>query len=92
MAADSPADGLHAIAATGDKAATLRALRDALARDYDLAEYARDRATLAARLADVLDRIDALPAEKKGTPLDELGARRAAGDGVAARATRAGRR
>lgn len=88
----SPPDGLAATAATGDHAATLRALRDRLARQIDESDSGRDVAALAARLADVLDKLAALPAERKGTALDELSQRRAAGDGVAARPLRAGRR
>lgn len=85
-------DGLSAIAATGDTGATLRALRDLLAGWIESCESGRDVAALSARLADVLERIEALPAAKEGTALDELARRRAAGDGVAARVVRAGSR
>lgn len=83
--------GLAKVAASGDIGATLRALRDRLAADIEVCESGRDLAALSARLTDVLERIAALPAEKKGTALDELARRRASGDGVAARAVRAGR-
>lgn len=87
-----PADGLAAVAATGDTGATLRALRDRLARQIDATDSARDVAQLGALLDKVLERLAALPAERKGTPLDELSARRASGDGIAPRALRPGRR
>jgi hypothetical protein len=85
-------EGFAAVAATGDTGATLRALRDVLARQIDACESGRDLAALSARMTDVLERIAALPAEKKGTALDELARRRAGGDSVAPRAVRAGRR
>lgn len=59
----------------------LRELRDQLARILDSCESARDYASLSQRLMDVLAQIAALEAEKpevKGTPLDEINARRAA--------------
>lgn len=91
-APESPPDGLAVVAATGDQAATLRALRDRLALQIDTTDSARDVAQLGALLDKVLERIAGMPAEKKGTALDELGLRRAAGDGLAARPVRAGRR
>lgn len=84
--------GLAATAASGDTAATLRTLRDLLAAQIEVCESGRDLAALSARLMDVLERIAALPAERKGTALDELARRRAAGDGAPARVVRAGSR
>lgn len=91
-APDGPPPPLSEVAATGDQGATLRALRDRLALQIDATDSARDVAQLGALLDKVLDRIAAMPAEKKGTALDELASRRAAGDGIAARPVRAGRR
>ena len=68
--------GLSQVAATGDVAATLRALRDRLAREIETCGQARDVAALSRQLTDVLQRIAALPSEQKGTPLDELAKRR----------------
>jgi hypothetical protein len=75
----------------GDRLESLRALRDVLARAMDSSDSGRDIAALANRLTDVLQQIEV--AEKasapvKGTPLDELRAkrsRRGAGAGVRAR-------
>lgn len=67
------------VVAGGDRLASLRALRDRLAESLDETESARDVATLSARLADVLEQIEACEraqVKPKGTPLDELRARR----------------
>lgn len=71
--------GLIDAAATGDSKATLEALRDVLAASIVEADPDK-RSPLAARLVDVLAKLDALapPAEKKGTAVDELKAKRAA--------------
>jgi len=76
-------------AASGDRLAALRALRDRLAEEIDGCQSSRDMAALSRQLTDVLGQIDALerasaPAEK-GTGLDELNARRAARESGAAR-------
>lgn len=85
-------DGLAAVARAGNRAETLRALRDRLAAELDDCDSKRDVAALSQRLMDVLAQIAELPAEKEGTALDELARRRASGDGIAPRAVRAGRR
>lgn len=70
--------GLVAVAASGDVAATLRELRDSLARDIASGELTpRDKATHVARLTDVLEKLAALPAPAEGTVADEVAARRA---------------
>ena len=63
----------------GDRLESLKALRDVLARAMDACDSGRDIAALANRLTDVLLQIET--AEKasvpvKGTPLDELRAKR----------------
>jgi len=93
MAADP---SLSEIAATGDRLATLERLRDHLAREIESSQTtARDLAALSRQLQQVLAEIAELrpPAETKGTPLDELNARRAARGSAPARtaATKAGR-
>ncbi len=70
-------ESLAGVAAGDDTGATLRALRDRLARQIDGCESARDVAALARQLTDVLGQIATLPADVKGTPLDELMRRRA---------------
>ena len=72
----SDSGGLAAVAASGDTAGTLRALRDRLAAEIDSSGSARDVAALSRQLTDVLERIAGLPGERKGTPLDELAKRR----------------
>ena len=69
--------GLAETVAKNDHRASLIALRDYLAQRLEEVEP-HQAAPLAARLADVLDRLAGLPAEKSGTVLDELSARRAA--------------
>lgn len=63
--------------ASGDRRRALVALRDRLAGDLDVCESARDVGTLAARLADVLEQIDALPNRAEVSAADEIAARRA---------------
>lgn len=66
-------------AADGDRLATLQVLRDRLAADLDECHSARDVASLAQRLMDVLTQIDGLThgtnASKEPTGLDEFTAR-----------------
>lgn len=66
------------VAAQGDRRKTLEALRDVLASSI-LEADADKRASLAARLTDVLGQIDALsPPEVKGDAVDEIAQRRLA--------------
>lgn len=82
-------------AESGDRLATLRAVRDVLARLIDdPALPAREAAAVSGRLQSVLAEIAELaPPEQKGTALDELNARRAARGAAPARTSesRAGR-
>ena len=55
-------------AATGDRRATLVALRDAIARTIQTCESGRDMAALSKRLIEVMDELDAI-----GDPDKELG-------------------
>lgn len=77
----SDSGALSGAAGSGDRLTALRALRDRLAMDLDVCDSARDVAALSQRLMDVLAQIETIekaqPAEK-GTPLDELNARRRA--------------
>ena len=56
---------------SGDRKATLEALRDELARRIATAED-RNVAALAARLTDVVQILDTLKPAEEGTPLDEF--------------------
>jgi len=47
-------------AATGDRRATLVALRDAIARTIQTCESGRDMAALSKRLIEVMDELDAI--------------------------------
>jgi hypothetical protein len=67
--------GVASAAATGDRRATLVAMRDKLAADMDEAPPAVV-AQIAGRLAAVLEDIDGLPDAQKVSPLDELNRRR----------------
>jgi hypothetical protein len=70
---------LETAVAAGVRLDSLRALRDVLARAMDTSDSGRDIAALANRLTDVLSQIEEaekLSAPVKGTPLDELRARR----------------
>jgi hypothetical protein len=73
---------LASVAQRGDHAATLRALRNKLARELDQAEP-RDVATLSARLADVLEKLEAIKPAKT-SKRDELAKKRAARQRAAA--------
>ena len=56
---------------TGDRRASLVALRDAVAETIDARDSARDIAALSKRLMEVMDEIDALPdPEAEANPLD----------------------
>ena len=70
--------GLKDIARAGDNRVLLEALRDRLALELDSTDSANDVARLSQRLVEVVDKLGVEPAqvEKKGTPLDELKARR----------------
>jgi hypothetical protein len=75
-------------AASGDRLAALRDLRDLVARALVTTESARDVAALSRQMTDVLAQIEAVEKaapEKKGTALDELQNRRAARKPGAAR-------
>ncbi len=72
-------------ASSGDRLATLEALRDRLARDLDRAYEARDVAPLALRLTDVLAQIDAMPTSRQECAADEIAERRAARRGANAK-------
>lgn len=69
---------LEQVVAAGDYAASLIALRDYLARQLDECDSKRDVAALSARLADVLDRIAAIPNNAEVSAADEVAKRRAA--------------
>lgn len=65
---------LEHVAQSGDRLATLRALRDYLARALDATASARDQAALSARLTDVLIQIQELtpPNEEERDDIDDL--------------------
>lgn len=75
--------GVSEAAATGDRAATLLALRDYLAGLIDSFDgHPRDIAPITKQLADVVRELDELtPVQRKGTALDELAARRSKAEG-----------
>lgn len=66
---------LRTVVAEGDIRASLEALRDKLAIEVDAAN-GREVAPLAKQLADVLERLEALP-RTEGSRVDELARRRA---------------
>lgn len=66
---------IETAAASGDRRATLVAMRDKLARDMDEAPPAVV-AQIAGRLAAVLEEIDGLPDAGKVSALDDLNRRR----------------
>lgn len=78
-------------ARSGDRLATLQALRDTLADQIAETDSGRDMAALSRQLTDVLKQIvDIAPEKKAGDPVDEIAARRAARrSGPAASASRA---
>ena len=68
---------LVSAAASGDRRATLVALRDAIARTIQSCESGRDMASLSKRLMEVMDELDAIAepeddAREFGEVLDEL--------------------
>lgn len=73
----SPRRTVASTAATGDRKATLEALRDHLAASIDDVDV-RYVAPLAKQLADVLRELSELDVGGKGSTLDDLAARRAA--------------
>lgn len=70
-----PADSLSDIAATGDRLATLKALRDRLALELDGTPPPRDVAVLVRQLSLVLADIDALAPVEEVSFLDRLASR-----------------
>jgi len=81
-------------AASDDRVATLRAMRDVIARQLvDPSTPARELAALTGRMQSLLAEIAELaPVTTKGTPLDELNARRTARGADPAPRARAGRK
>jgi hypothetical protein len=71
-------DGLASVVQAGDYAASLAALRDYIATQLDSCDSKRDAAALTARLADVLERIEAIPTRAEVSAADEVAQRRAA--------------
>lgn len=66
-------------AESGDRLATLRDLRDLLARQIEACESLRDLAALSGRLQAVLDQIAELePKKAEGDGIDEIAQRRSA--------------
>lgn len=84
-------EALETVIGAGDRRASLVALRDFLARQLDETDSKRDVAALVARLTDVMDKIEALPAPVEGTALDELARRRTADGRVTATSARSRR-
>lgn len=71
-----PVDTLAGRAASGDRRATLEALRDLLAAQLQNAD--REIPALAKQLRDTLAELDGLPDAKEVSRVDELNARRSA--------------
>jgi hypothetical protein len=69
---------LAAVAATGNRGATLRALRDKLAEEIETCQSGRDLAALSRQLTLVLSEIANLPDEGEKSSADEIAAKRAA--------------
>lgn len=65
------------VAASGDRLATLEALRDRLAREIDAGPEPRDLASLSRRLEAVLEQIDGLKDGSEDDAVDELRRKRA---------------
>lgn len=71
--------GVFAAASTNKALETYQALRDRLALEIDECDQPRDVAVLAARLADIVEKIELLTdVEKEGSALDDLRQRRQA--------------
>lgn len=68
---------LATVAAGNDRAATLRALRDRVARELDKTDSARDVAALSRQMTEVLAQLEAIPTGKEISAADEVAARRA---------------
>lgn len=67
------------VIASGDYLASLEATRDQIASDLAACESMRDKAALYLRLADVMQRLEAVkPEPVRGDSIDEIAARRAA--------------
>lgn len=75
-----PSTTIASAAASGDRLATLVALRDVVAVRLDETRSARETGTLAARMQDILREIDELTtaAPAPSNPLEELRQRRTA--------------
>lgn len=70
---------VHEAATSGDRLATLRKLRDTLARSVDECDSMRDLAALSGRLQSVLDEIAKIEGPRKvGDNIDEIAQRRSA--------------
>lgn len=67
---------LSEIAKTGDRAETLRALRDRLAEEIEQTNSGRDLAALSRQLTEVLSQIADLPNGTVLSAADEIAARR----------------
>src|SRR5690606_4133179 len=70
--------GLPEVTASGDRRASLEALRQVLARAIEAGPSPRDLAALSRQLTAVMAELDTLSAPKEVSPVDELAARRAA--------------
>lgn len=75
--AHRPAASLESVVARGDHAATLRALRNKLAREIDQADSPRDVAMLSARLVEVLTQLAATQKTKVASAVDQIAQKRA---------------
>lgn len=73
-----PARKIAPVAKKGDRAETLRVLRDRIAFQLDETDSARDVAALAQRLLDVERELAELKAPAATSPADQIAARRAA--------------
>jgi len=75
-------------AESGDRLATLRDLRDLLAKQIQGCDSLRDLASLSGRLQSVLDQIAELePQKSEGDGVDEIAARRSARRSVPAKSS-----
>jgi hypothetical protein len=72
MAVPGPVPSIAAAAKTGDRATTLRALRDRIAAEVDAGVPARDLASLSARLMAIAAELDHLDSGKEPSPLDSF--------------------
>jgi hypothetical protein len=68
---------VRSAAASGDRVATLTALRDRLASAIDECDQLRDLAPLSRQLVGIVAELDALSTSEEVTVLDELRAKRA---------------